>query len=164
LSGISSTVTITNSVVTHNEATGGDGVIINGGGIDNFNMGFNSATNLPVISYFFNTAAQPAVDNSSLSLCTSTLVGNVAQGGSGGAAGTGGNGLGGGLAINPGSTATVANSVIDSNRALGGSGGIGGDGVGGGVYNDAVPTGFTKDSLTAIDFNFASTSHHNIYP
>jgi hypothetical protein len=98
-----------------------------------------------------------ATDASSFQLTNSTLQGNIAQGGKGSA--TGGNGLGGGLAINPGSNTYTSNSMIDQNQALGGI--KGGQGIGGGVYNNGA---FTDHALTtAIDFNFATTSNFNVF-
>ena len=148
----SGTATLNNCTLVGNQAigsSGADGGTGFGGGIS---LGF---------SYFFNTSGAPVVDNSTLQMSNSTLLGNVAQGGNGGATGTGGDGHGGGLAINLGSSATVTNSTIDFNLALGGFGGAGpGQGIGGGVYNDGM---FTKDHLTAVDFNFASFSNNDIF-
>ena len=157
-----------------NEAIGSDGV--NGGTAFGGGIGLGFST-------FFSTPGSAVVDNSTLWLINSTLEDNIAQGGNGEAKGMGGDGFGGGLAVNPGSslappppgtpgvtvppsgTPGVINSVIDFNLALAGSGGSAahstlGEGIGGGVYNDGT---FTKDILTAIDFNFASYSHDNIF-
>jgi hypothetical protein len=66
-----------------------------------------------------------------------TLIGNEAIGGAGGAGANGGIALGGGL-YNLGD-ATLTKSTITRNKARGGaagSGGLAGLGIGGGVYND----------------------------
>ncbi len=165
---------VTNCALIGNEAIGSDGV--NGGTAFGGGIGLGFST-------FFSTPGSAVVDNSTLWLINSTLEDNIAQGGNGEAKGMGGDGFGGGLAVNPGSslappppgtpgvtvppsgTPGVINSVIDFNLALAGSGGSAahstlGEGIGGGVYNDGT---FTKDILTAIDFNFASYSHDNIF-
>src|SRR5262249_39563960 len=71
-----------------------------------------------------------------------TLSANAAVGGDGGAGGSAGSGQGGGLAILPGSAATVSNSTFKQNSALGGAGGAGGSGShgGGGILNEAGAT------------------------
>ena len=150
----SANATVDNCTLVGNRAIGSSGA--NGG------TGFGGGISLG-FSYLFNYAGEttPIADNSTLLLSNSTLQANVAQGGDGGVSGTGGDGLGGGLAINPGSSATVMNSTIASNRALGGGGGTSGKGLGGGVdYKGAT----FNQLLSAIDFNFASTSNFNIYP
>lgn len=149
----SGNATVTNCTLIGNQAIGSNAV--NGG------TGFGGGISLG-FSYFFNTAAFPVVDLSTLSLSDSRILGNIAQGGSGAATGTGGNGLGGGLAMNPGSSATIATSAIDFNLALGAFGGTVGEGIGGGVYNDSGT--FNKDLLTLLAYNFASTSNDNIFP
>ena len=100
-------------------------------------------------------------DTSTLTLTGSTLAFNLAQGGNGG---NGGDGLGGGLALQSGSSATVSASSITHNQALGGGAGAGGSdgqGLGGGVYDLGT---FTKDALTVIKNNHASTMGDDIYP
>lgn len=98
----SGSATVTNCTLIGNQAIGSNGV--NGG------TGFGGGISLG-FSYFFNTAAFPVVDVSTLSLSDSRLLGNIAQGGSGGATGTGGDGLGGGLAINSGNPGFPASSA-----------------------------------------------------
>ena len=102
-------------------------------------------------------------DNSVLTIADSTLDHNVAQGGDGGKSGNGGDGFGGGLAIQTGSSATANGSTITHNQALGGQGGAGGadgQGIGGGVYSLGT---FAFDSLTVIKKNHASTSNDDIF-
>jgi hypothetical protein len=100
---------------------------------------------------------------SSANISTSTIVGNLAQGGAGGAGGNGGNGFGGGVFIDTGASLDVTLSAILGNQALGGEGGHGGsdgEGIGGGVYD----LGTFTDLATLIVGNLASTSNDNIYP
>jgi hypothetical protein len=97
-------------------------------------------------------------DNSVLTL-SSTLDHNLAQGGTGG---NGGDGLGGGLAVQAGSSATVTGSSITHNRALGGEDGAGGKdghGTGGGVYS----AGTFTDLMTIVKKNKASTSNDDLF-
>jgi fibronectin-binding autotransporter adhesin len=150
----SGSATVTNCNITGNEAIGSNGV--NGG------TGFGGGIGLG-FSNFFSTPGSPVVDNATLQLNNSTLTDNIAQGGAGGSKGTAGNGLGGGLAINYGSTVTTTSDTIDFNMALGGSGKTAGQGIGGGVYNNIGNSPFAPDALTAIDFNFASTMNFNVY-
>ncbi len=75
----------------------------------------------------------------------------------------GGDGLGGGLGIQVGSSATLSDSTIKHNEADGGhngAGGVGGLGVGGGVYNLGS---FTFDVFTEIKKNDATTSTDDIF-
>lgn len=96
-----------------------------------------------------------AADMSSLSLDHGTLVLNVAQGGAGGA---GGNGGSGGFVLGI-TTASIANTQINTNDALGGfpgAGGACGQGIGGGLYIDTGAS-VTLSESEVLD-NFASTS------
>jgi hypothetical protein len=89
---------------------------------------------------------------------------NAGAGAQAGRGGTGGDGLGGGLVVQTGASATVSDSRITHNQALGGEEGAGGSdghGIGGGVY-DLGTVAF--DALTVIKKNHASTSHDDIYP
>lgn len=102
-------------------------------------------------------------DNSLLTVTDSTLEQNTAQGGNGHGAGNGGAGQGGGLAIQSGSSGTLAASTITQNHAVGGAGGShghNGSGVGGGV--NALGT-FAFDAATVIDQNHASTSNNDVF-
>ena len=125
----SGNATVSNCTLTGNQAIGSNGA--NGG------TGFGGGISLG-FSYFFNTAALPVVDLSTLQLTNSTLAGNVAQGGSGAATGTGGDGMGGGLAINPGSSTTVSNSTFDKNFANGSQTYSGQPIGGGGIENEGA--------------------------
>ena len=100
------TLTLTGSVVKDNSANGGPN---NGGGIGG---GINNGLG-------------------TLEMNTSTLTGNVARGGSGGA---GGPGEGGGVANDIGSV-TLDRCTVSGNSALGGNGTTGGSGQGGGMAN-----------------------------
>jgi hypothetical protein len=103
-------------------------------------------------------------DNATLQVTNSKLDGNTAQGGAGGPGSNGGDGLGGGIAVNTGASAALSNSVVKHNDALGGVAGAGGSdghGVGGGVYHLGM---FTFDALTVIKKNRASTSNDDIFP
>ena len=72
--------------------------------------------------------------------------------------------MGGGLAVQAGTSATLSGSNITHNQANGGEEGTGGSdghGVGGGVYNLGT---FAFDVLTVIKKNDASTSNDDIFP
>jgi hypothetical protein len=101
-----STLTLTDSVINNNSAIGGPN---NGGGIGG---GINNGVG-------------------TLEMNTSTVRGNVARGGSGGA---GGPGEGGGVANDIG-TVTLDRCTVSGNAALGGNGTTGGSGQGGGMAN-----------------------------
>jgi hypothetical protein len=104
------------------------------------------------------------VDTSHLTVIDCTIVGNQALGGAGGHGANDGDGLGGGLAIISGATATLTDSSAEHNDALGGEegrGGRDGQGVGGGVYNDLGT--LNTDATDHIMKNFASTSNNNIF-
>jgi hypothetical protein len=76
----------------------------------------------------------------------------------------GGNGLGGGLAVQTGASATVSGSSVESNSALGGhagGGGSTGQGLGGGVYDLGM---VIFDVGTVFKKNHASTSNDDIFP
>jgi len=173
--GISSTAAVSDSLFDGNLAQGGSGgsggagsvgvggAIANGGGLGAMEI---AALSLPP-------------DTSTLSLAGSTLIFNVAQGGAGGAGGAGGNGLGGGcymLGTNTGTSpagtpitgatsASIDATLITANAALGGFagwGGVSGQGLGGGLYIDSGAVVSLSTSSEVI-FNFASTSHKNIF-
>src|SRR5262249_43486958 len=88
---------------------------------------------------------------------------NAAQGGAGGAPGSGastvggvgGTARGGGFSINAGGIATVSNTLIANNQAIAGAGGAGangGDALGGGVFNGRPsPLGAFPTTLTLTD-------------
>jgi hypothetical protein len=155
--GVDSTAAVSDALFLDNQAMGGaggsgaaggvgaGGAIANGGGVGAMETAF---LGLPS-------------DTSSLSLDHSALVLNVAQGGAGEA---GGNGLGGGIYVGTGTSASVTASAITHNRAKGGEGddgGSDGQGVGGGVYDLGA---FTSDVFTVIAHNHASTSNDDIFP
>jgi hypothetical protein len=159
ISNFDSTATIIGSQIAGNIAVGGAGGAGQQGG-----AGYGGG-----IGVGWGDLVGYGPDHSQLTLVNSALLGNQAVGGRGGTGANGGDGLGGGLAIMADSSATVTGSLISLDSAVGGKKGSGGGtsaghGIGGGVYNAAGATGFTKDLLSAIDFNFASTSNFNIYP
>jgi hypothetical protein len=103
-------------------------------------------------------------DNSSLSLADSALSFNVARGGAGGTGSNGGDGLGGGVYVLGGTSASIDTTLIVSNVALGGlpgSGGGSGQGTGGGLYigTDASVT----LSKSKVVFDTASTNADDIF-
>src|SRR5262249_47498531 len=88
---------------------------------------------------------------------------NLVRGGDGDVGGDGGNGLGGGVFSDAGSTMSVNSSQILQNNAQGGlagTGGSSGQGQGGGVYNLGM---FSADDLTVIANNHASISDPNCF-
>ena len=97
---------------------------------------------------------------------TTMIDSNKAQGGKADTSGPpsdGGDGLGGGVYNDSGSTTTVTGSSITQNWAnddKGKHGGSDGKGVGGGVYN----LGTLTVNPAKVIKNHASTSHDNIYP
>ena len=114
-----------------------------GGGIFNYLGNYNSPS-------FGQESA------STVSVTTSTLENNVAQGGGGG------NGKGGAIANlgvlgmisnTPSATTTVDSSTLTSNQAIGDGSG---SGLGGGLYNDAVST--LALTLTLVTQNQANGS------
>ncbi len=141
-------LTVTNSTITLNQAIGGVGGAAGGtGGAGEGGGLFNS----------------PAGDSgpATLSISNSAILANAAEGGAGGTGGDGGDGLGGGIFNDQGATATVTTSVISANLAQGGlagSGGSVGQGIGGGIYNLGT---FSLDTLSVVIGNFASTSNDN---
>ncbi len=122
-------------------------------------------------------------DNSTLELTDSTLTGNAAVGGAGGnvlvivdppvspllaivGGGVGGEGLGGGLAVTAGSSATVDDTTIEANYAYGGAAGTGlggtpGQGTSGGVYDVGT---VTLDMASVVANNHATTGNNNMFP
>ena len=87
-----------------------------------------------------------------LTLTSSVLTGNLAQGGPGG-----GDGFGGGVYTL--GTTTFTDTLATLNDASGGSGG--GQGIGGGLYIGGGTT--TLTGKTKVVANFASTSNNDIY-
>jgi hypothetical protein len=136
-------LTISDSVILHNQAVGGAGGAGQGGG-------FYEST---------NGLAQP----SNLTIDHCAVLANAAAGGAGTSGGAGGNGQGGGLFIDAGATATVLHSILVRNRAEGGAAGAegsDGQGVGGGVYNLGT---FDLDAASIVIGNDASTSDDNVF-
>ena len=148
----SGNATVTNCTLIGNQAIGSSGA--NGG------TGFGGGISLG-FSYFFNTAAFPVLDLSTLSAfqqqasrATSLKAAAAEQ------REPAGDGHGGGLAMNPGSSATVADSAIDFNLALGR---LRRHVRAGNRAAASITTAPSKDFLTLLAFNFASTSNDNIY-
>ncbi len=159
--GVDSTAAVSDALLSGNMAEGGaggkraaggvgaGGAIANGGGAGVFELAF------------LNLGA----DTSSLSLASSTLVLNVAQGGAGGAGSSGGNGSGGGVYVLGTTTASIDATLITFDAALGGSAGTGGasgQGSGGGLYID-TGAGVTLSKSSKVVFNFASTGDDDIF-
>jgi hypothetical protein len=137
-------VSVIDSVFSGNQAIGGSGGNAVGGGI---NVGF---------------LLGGLTDNSVLTLTDSTLDHNLAQGGAGSHGGNAGDGLGGGLAVQSGASATLSASTVTHNQALGGAAGAGGSaghGSGGGVYN----LGTFTDLASVVKKNKASTSDDDVF-
>lgn len=103
-------------------AAGGDG---QGGGVGLTNL----VTSIQVDGANLFDGLLPSV-----TIHHSRFLGNQAQGGRGSSSGgTGGNGIGGGLAVDGGGQASVSRSSFLFNRTQGGRGETGGNGQGGGV-------------------------------
>src|SRR5262245_32066555 len=156
--------TITNTMFDHNEAHGGNGntatgfLIIGmaaGAGIansgvptqaavmiadhvtlhDNLAVGGTGNTPGPFGGIAFG-AGLINILGTTVTLSNSTIVGNQAFGGLGGAGDNGRDALGGGLANMLGGTLTVSDCTLADNQAVGGAGEAGGNGLGGGIFND----------------------------
>ena len=81
------------------------------------------------------------------------------QGGQRESSGNGGDGLGGVIANQLGSTATLSNCSLDHNGAIGGDeedGGNGGNGLGGGIYND----GSTASGVSSLTIAGSTITHN----
>ena len=148
------TANVSGSALDYGQAMGGAGNTASGtgalfaglgagGGIFNFLGNYND----PVFGQ---------QNASTVSVSTSTLENNVAQGGGGG------NGEGGGIANlgvlgmlsnTPSATTTVDSSTLTQNQAIGDGSG---SGLGGGLYNDAVST--LALTLTLVTQNQANGS------
>jgi hypothetical protein len=137
---LAQSLTVTGCTFTGNQALGGSGNT--GGVITGAGIGGGLAT-------FFG--ATVTVSNSAFS-------GNQALGSDGAAGQSGGDGLGGGIANNGGSSLavtslTVSGCTLSGNSATGGAGAPGqngGNGLGGGLYNDATSTlTVTQSTITA---------------
>ncbi len=158
-----SKLTIVNSTLTDNVAKGGSSNVGGAKAIGGQGVGGGINVGLVLIS------PMGPQDNSALTVTNSTLTGNLALGGFS-LFGTGGDGLGGGLAVQArsstsqvGPSAKFTNSTLTGNLALGGFSlfGTGGDGLGGGIYNLGT---INIDPMTVIKKNHASTSNDNIFP
>ncbi len=151
--GVDSSATVSDAFVSGNLAKGGSGGpgaaggvgagggIANGGGTGAFEVAFLGL----------------GTDTSSVSLASSTLIYNDAQGGAGGSGSNGGNGAGGGLYVLGTTTASIDATLITFDAAMGGS-----SGSGGGLYIDTL-AGVTLSKSSKVLFNFASTSGDNIF-
>jgi hypothetical protein len=106
------------------------------------------------------------IDTSSLVVSNCQIVANTAQGGTAGSSAVGGDGLGGGIFVGPGSgTATLKGVQVSGNLVQGGAKGQGtttGPGLGGGVYVDPGAS-VTADRQTRIVGNRASTSNDDVW-
>jgi hypothetical protein len=158
--GVDSTATVSDALFTGNLAQGGSGGLGAAGGVGAggaiANGGGNGAFEVAFLGL--------GTDTSSVSLNSSTLIFNVAQGGAGGAGSDGGNGLGGGVYVLGTTTASIDATQIVGNAALGGFpgwGGSSGQGSGGGLYIDAG-AGVTLSKSSKVLFNFASTDDDDI--
>jgi hypothetical protein len=126
-----SPLNVSNSTFTNNVAVGGagnQGGILAGEGIGG-----------GIMTIFYG----PLAATVTAAVLGCRFDGNQAVGGSGGAAGTGADGLGGALANVLGATLTVSGCTLSGNQASGGAGGTGGNGgagFGGGLYNDGTST------------------------
>jgi hypothetical protein len=142
-----STLTLRDCVLFDNEALGGAGKV---GGV-----GRGGA---------ICTAAGPSISAISTTVIDSVVADNLAQGADG-SAGNGGNGLGGGIFVDPHAVLTLNSDFVAANQAIGGTGAAGfsnGLGQGGGLYvangGDAC-----ADFATVIEANFASTSDEDVF-
>ena len=125
-----SSLTVTNSTFTDNQAKGGNSA---------FGPGGDAAGGGVLGAGFANT-----------SLTHVTFVGNQVVGGAGASGSPGGSGLGGGFYSGIYSTATVSHALFLDNQAKGGAGGSGapaGDGAGGAIANGG---GFGQLVVAAI--------------
>jgi hypothetical protein len=75
-----------------------------------------------------------------LSIVSSSINKNLAQGGMAGIGGQAGSGQGGGIEVETLGSLSVTSSTISDNQALGGQGSIGGPGSGGGLFINATAT------------------------
>jgi hypothetical protein len=125
----SSAVSVAGCSFSENQAVGGAA----GGSTASGGAGLGGAISVGSAAVYGYT------DTSSLSLTSSTLTGNVAQGGAGGNMGTCGDGVGGAMLVLAGD-ATLSNCTLACNAAIGGNGSSGGDGFGGGLFVDAHAT------------------------
>jgi hypothetical protein len=104
-------------------------------------------------------------DTSSLTVDYSSLISNVAKGGTGGVGASGGNGLGGGCFTIDGTTVSIATTPIKSNSAQSGQhgkGSVNGKGIGGGIYIDTDASA-ELGNPTDINSNLAATASDNIF-
>lgn len=134
-----SSATITGSTLNHNKAIGGSRA---SGGVPGDGAAVGGAVAVGIEQFF------PFTDGSTLTMSGSTLDHNSATGGSGGDA------LGGAIAVIAGSTADVSGTEIDHNRATGGAGA---NGLGGGIYNAGTLTlsAGADGRLTTVEYNDA---------
>ena len=140
-------LTLNNCTLDHDQALGGAG----GSG----SIGGNATGGgLSVLA-----GSSATVNNTPISH-NSAVGGDAATGAS---VSAGGSALGGGVYVGTVATVTIATGVITDNRAVGGQGhhAPAGQGIGGGVYNLGS---FSRDALTMILGNHASTSNDDIFP
>ncbi len=135
--GHPSLMTVSDSVLVNNQATGGAGRV---GG-----HGLGGALNNGL--------------NATVTIANTSICNNQAIGGAGTL--VGGNGLGGGIFNQNHSTVTLLDSTVTKNQANGGAGSTPGQGVGGGIYNAAGGT-VCVDLLTLIAANDASISDDDV--
>jgi len=132
---IASSVTIRDSLVAHNQASGGSGANGQGG-------------------------AMSAVIGAAIQVSGTTIEDNLALGGDN-SNGVGGNGFGGGVYVDAASSVGLQSTDVTGNHANAGGGTTGdGVGIGGGVYSFGS---FSVDDPASILHNHASTSNDDIY-
>jgi hypothetical protein len=153
-----SDVSLSNTSLTGNSAigaAGASGTAGGAGGAGGFAEGgglYSSGTSM--FSFVNNEIVITPLD-STVTATNSPFIGNVAQGGAGGAGngagtgGAGGSGAGGGAYNDVESSLGISGSLLSLNAAIGGNGGAGGstgaggdggDGFGGGVFNTGPGT------------------------
>jgi hypothetical protein len=101
---------------------------------------------------------------SSLTVSNCQIIGNLAEGGTGGSSAVGGDGLGGGFFVGSG-TAMLDAVLVSGNQAQGGVNSqqkTTGNGLGGGVYVDPSATA-TMDMETLIAGNQASKDKNDVW-
>ncbi len=114
-------------------------------------------------SISFDKTVFAVENNSTATICNTNFLGNLAQGGAGGAGTDGGDGIGGGIASAIGrasdtSSVSLTKSSLISNVAQGGKGGNGangGNGEGGGIFVGAAGGAALDQTNVLLDFALA---------
>ncbi|MBW4695573.1 MAG: CHAT domain-containing protein [Lyngbya sp. HA4199-MV5] len=148
------TLTVNNSTISNNTATGRGGTLDGGGGIHNKNATL-TVNNSTISNNTVNGASGGGgtgggilINGGTVTVNNSTISNNTATGAAGGVGGNGGgiaNGSIGG--VGNGSTLVVSNSTFSNNIALTGNGSLG---SGGGIFNSGT--------LTITDSTFRGNS------